>query len=1008
MTTGDKTKLLQQQTTVSFTTNSGTNPSTITLTPGTTYQSVDALGFCFTEGSAEVISGMAAAQQDQLMNDLFNASSGIGISAIRISIAASDLSSSNYSYDETAGDVNMTNFSLAGPDLTYLIPLIKKALQINPALKILATPWSPPRWMKTNNAWVGGSLNTSYYAAYANYFVKYFQAMQAQGISIWAITPQNEPENPNNNPSMLMNSTEEKNFINNNLGPAMAAAGFGGIKIIAFDHNCDNTAYPIDVCNNSSYVDGAAFHLYAGSISALTTVKNATNKNVYFTEQFTGSNGSFSGDFGWHLQNVVTGSINNWSKAVFEWNVANNAAIGPYTQGGCNTCLGAYTINSSTSYTRNVSYYIIGQLSKFVKAGAVRINSGSSASTLYATALKNPDGSIVLLAYNGAASASTIKVLSGSQAFNYTIPAASAVTFVWGAGTTPPVPVTGVSVSPTSATVVGSGSTQLTATVSPANATNQNVSWSSSNTSVATVNQSGLVTGVSAGTATITVTTQDGARTATSLITVTGQQPYTSAVALPGLVQAENFDKGGQNIAYNDADATNNGGQYRPSEGVDIANIGGTTGYTVGWTADGEWLEYTVNVTAGTYTVLATVATPSSGKQLVVKLDGATLATINIPNTGGYGNFQTVSVPNIVFAGGSNKILRLEIVGGDFNIDNVEVRSVATVAVTGVTVSPISVSLATGGTTQLTATVSPSDATNKSVTWTSSNTGIATVSSTGLVTGVAAGTATITVKTVDGNKTAASTITVTSAPPTSFPGYYNVIARSSGKGLDVADNSTSSGARLQQYDITNGGGNNQRWSFVSAGAGKYYVKVKSTQMCMAPSGTGGTNGEKVQQRTCTANSEFQWTLTDVGNGYYKILNGNSGKALDVQDNSTANGADIQLWDYAGGTNQQWRLVQVETSTGMRVGVTEAVVKEVQEEKEISTAAYPNPAKDFVWVLGSGTGLNRLELCAASGEVLIRTSFVAKTKLNIASLAPGIYLVRVSTGKGSRYIKLLKN
>src|SRR5690606_15477508 len=141
-----------------------------------------------------------------------------------------------YSYNNTSGDVNMNNFSLAGPDLDNLIPMLKKALQINPNIKILATPWSAPNWMKTNNNSDGGSLQTQYYAAYANYFVKYLQAMQAQGISIWGITPQNEPENAHNNPSMSMNAGEQTNFINNNLGPAIRNAGFS-TKIIAFDHN---------------------------------------------------------------------------------------------------------------------------------------------------------------------------------------------------------------------------------------------------------------------------------------------------------------------------------------------------------------------------------------------------------------------------------------------------------------------------------------------------------------------------------------------------------------------------------------------------------------------------------------------------------------------------------------------------------------------------------------------------------------------------------------------------
>jgi len=431
ITSGNKSMLLQQQPTGSLGENTSPASVIITVDPSITYQTMDGFGYSLTEGSAEVISSLNASQQSLLLNELFNKSTGIGVSVLRISIGASDLSSSDYSYNETSGDVTMANFSLAGPDLTFLIPTLKKILTINPDIKILATPWSPPRWMKTNNAWVGGSLILNYYAAYALYFIKYLDTMKAKGIHIWAITPQNEPENGSGEPSLLMNSTEQKNFINNNLGPAMANAGYSGVKIIAFDHNCNNTAYPIDVLNNSSYVDGAAFHLYAGDISALTTVKNATGKNVYFTEQYTASTGSFQGDLAWHMQNVIIGSANNWAKTILEWNLANNSAIGPHTHGGCNTCQGAVTINASTDYTFNLSYYLIGQISKFVTSGSVRIKGSSSNSNFLSTAFKNPDGSIVVLTYNTSINSQIMKIVWDSKAFVYTVPGSSAATFIW-------------------------------------------------------------------------------------------------------------------------------------------------------------------------------------------------------------------------------------------------------------------------------------------------------------------------------------------------------------------------------------------------------------------------------------------------------------------------------------------------------------------------------------------------------------------------------------------------
>ena len=243
--------------------------------------------------------------------------------------------------------------------------------------------------MKTNNDSRGGRLQPRYYAAYARYFVRYLEEMNKEGIAIWGITPQNEPENPFNQPSMEMDANEQLDFINNHLGPAVAASPFSP-KIIAFDHNCDNTDYPTTVLNNSSFAEGAAFHLYAGNISAMSTVHDQTGKSVYFTEQFTSTGGDFDGDLGWHMENVVIGSLRNWSKTVIEWNLATNSDFGPRTEGGCTECLGAITVNSSSSISRNVSYYIVSQLSKFVEPGAVRLASGGGG--ILNAVVRNPDG----------------------------------------------------------------------------------------------------------------------------------------------------------------------------------------------------------------------------------------------------------------------------------------------------------------------------------------------------------------------------------------------------------------------------------------------------------------------------------------------------------------------------------------------------------------------------------------------------------------------------------------
>ncbi len=385
-----------------------------------------------TQASAQLINELNSSQQSQLLQELFG-SYGLGISVLRISIGASDQSSSLYSYNQTSGDVNMNNSSLSGPDKTHLIPILKKVLAINPNIKILATPsWTAPTWMKTNNTWIGGSLRTDRYGAYARYFVKYLEAMDAESISIWAITPQNEPLSLTNEQSMEMTSAQQKSFINHRLGPQLANSQFSP-KITAYDHNCDNMSYPIDVLNGSSYVDGATFHLYDNppAIGAMLVVRNATVKNVYFTEQFTSSNGNFGDDFDWHIRNVVLGSLNNWSRTVVEWDLVVNDNNEPNLPGGCTTCLPAITIPNSRSYSRNVSYYIIGQVAKFIKPGAKRVSSSNKNSGLHSATFRNLNGQMVVVAYNSQSSNLSVRVKYGYKAFNYTISGRSAVTFTW-------------------------------------------------------------------------------------------------------------------------------------------------------------------------------------------------------------------------------------------------------------------------------------------------------------------------------------------------------------------------------------------------------------------------------------------------------------------------------------------------------------------------------------------------------------------------------------------------
>lgn len=436
LTKGDQSVLLQKQNTIlSFGTNSNSNANIIVDTTQR-YQTIDGFGYTLTSGSATLINGMGT-EKAALLQELFgNGPGSISISYLRISIGASDLSASVYTYNDIpAGqtDPNLDHFSL-DPDRaagTGLIPLLKEILAINPNIKILGSPWSPPVWMKDNASSKGGSLLPQYYDVYAAYFVKYIQQMKAEGIIIDAITPQNEPLHPGNNPSLLMTAEQQRDFIKNSLGPAFQAANIT-TKIIVYDHNCNKPEYPLTILNDpaaNSFVDGSAFHLYEGDISALSAVHAAhPDKHVYFTEQWTSSAGDFEGDLKWHLKNVVVGSMRNWSRNALEWNLANDPSFGPHTPGGCTQCKGALTIGSGVA--RNVSYYIIAHASKFVPPGSARVASNITGN-LFSVAFETPEKKKVLIVLNDGANAVSFNLNFKNKWAQASIPGGSVGTYVW-------------------------------------------------------------------------------------------------------------------------------------------------------------------------------------------------------------------------------------------------------------------------------------------------------------------------------------------------------------------------------------------------------------------------------------------------------------------------------------------------------------------------------------------------------------------------------------------------
>ncbi|HYE54726.1 MAG TPA: glycoside hydrolase family 30 beta sandwich domain-containing protein [Chitinophagaceae bacterium] len=434
LTQGDQSVLFKKQAASLVWSTGGTSTNIVEADTTQTFQTIDGFGYTLTGGSATLINSLPPAAKDELLNELFrHDSTFIGVSYLRVSIGASDLSASTFTYDDVPTgqtDVNLEHFSI-DREKQDLIPVLKKILAINPTIKILGSPWSAPVWMKTNGSFVGGSLKPEYYSVYAQYFVKYVQAMKAEGITIDAITPQNEPLHGGNNPSMLMQATEQADFIKNHLGPAFKAASIN-TKIIVYDHNADRPDYPLTILGDAAakqYVDGSAFHLYGGSISALSQVHDAhPDKHIYFTEQWTGGPGNFGGDLKWHVQNLIIGATRNWSRNVLEWNLAADPQYQPHTPGGCSSCMGALTIANGVS--RNVSYYIIAHASKFVRPGSVRIAS-TQTPTLLTVAFKNPEGKKVLIVLNNGNNAEVFSIKFNGKTVTTSLNSGSVGTYIW-------------------------------------------------------------------------------------------------------------------------------------------------------------------------------------------------------------------------------------------------------------------------------------------------------------------------------------------------------------------------------------------------------------------------------------------------------------------------------------------------------------------------------------------------------------------------------------------------
>jgi glucosylceramidase len=411
----------------------------IEVDEGKTYQEITGFGAAVTGSSAALIhGGLAQGRREELMASLFDGERGIGLSFVRMSMGASDFSLRDFTYHDLApGEVDdeLRRFSI-DPDRDAVLPLLKAARRMNPDLRVMATPWSAPAWMKTSGQLAGGSLKKAAYPAYARYFDRFVGAYAHEGVPIYAVSVQNEPHHEAAYPSMRMEAGDQAAFVRDHLGPLLSTR-HPDTRILAWDHNWDGVEYPLAVLGDagaSRFLAGAAFHCYAGDAAAQARFHAAfPAKEVYFTEC---SGGRWSPEFGtnllWNLKHLVIGATRNWSRSVLLWNLALDPEGGP-VNGGCTGCRGVVTVNPATSaVTYNVEYYVLGHASKFVRPGAVRIGSTDTAELgIDNVAFLNRDGSRVLLALNPTGGPRSFGVATRTGSFQYTLPAGAAATFVW-------------------------------------------------------------------------------------------------------------------------------------------------------------------------------------------------------------------------------------------------------------------------------------------------------------------------------------------------------------------------------------------------------------------------------------------------------------------------------------------------------------------------------------------------------------------------------------------------
>jgi O-glycosyl hydrolase len=454
LTLADQSKLLQPQTDIPIVLDAAPNANelSVRVDPTKTYQTMDGVGAAMTESSAYLFSTKLTPQQRGLVFPaLFSKSVGAGIDVVRVPWGLNDFSLSEYTYNDNppgGSDVPQNNFSI-NHDQQYIMPRLQEAKSVNSNLKLIASPWSAPLWMKASPVpafpWALGPLNPTHFDSYGTYLTKAVNGYAANSLTPHAFTTQNEPLTLTFNPSMVFSPADQQKLIRDNVGPKIAANPTKP-KILAHDEDWQDerdttsTESALTVLsdpNAAQYIDGIAYHCYHGeSTEQLLVQKAHPTKNIYVTE-CTGSNTppeNWDDDFRWGMRNMIINPARNYARSSIYFNLALDENAGPKTSAnyGCQNCRGIMTVTNAGGVAFNNEYFILAHYGKFVDPGAQRIDSTTyGEGAIETVAFKNPNGKKTLIALNSGSQSRNFVVREGNAAFRYTLPAGAAATFTW-------------------------------------------------------------------------------------------------------------------------------------------------------------------------------------------------------------------------------------------------------------------------------------------------------------------------------------------------------------------------------------------------------------------------------------------------------------------------------------------------------------------------------------------------------------------------------------------------